>query len=82
MEMGVAVRGPGRYNRAVSMAGGRGAGIAILVMLYAIALALAYAPFDLGQLRVAGVSVLWWYACAMGPVGAGVAAALLLWRGD
>jgi hypothetical protein len=66
----------------VSIAGGRRAGIAILVVLYAIALVLACAPFDLGQLRVGGVSLLWWYAFAMGPATATVAASLLLWRGD
>lgn len=61
---------------------GRRIGIAIFAILLALALALAHAPFDLGNLRVAGVSLLWWYAFVLAPAAAAVTAARLLWRRD
>jgi hypothetical protein len=66
----------------VSIAGGRRTGIAILIALFAVGLVLAHTPHDLGTLRFAGVSVLWWYAFGAGPAaGALVTAALLSRRG-
>jgi hypothetical protein len=44
------------------MADARRAGITTLVALLAGAPALAQSPFDLAALRVAGVSLQWWYA--------------------
>jgi hypothetical protein len=72
--------GAGRYNRAVSIAGGRGTGIAILIALFALGLVLAHAPFDPGSLRLAGVSVLWWYALGAAPLVGGLMTAVLLFR--
>jgi hypothetical protein len=51
--------------------------MAILLALYAIALALACEPFDLGRVRVAGVSIVWWYTFAVAPALAAVTVAIL-----
>jgi hypothetical protein len=69
------------YNRAVSGGGGRCVGIVILTLLFAVALILAHAPLDLGSVRVAGVSVLWWYTFAMAPALAVLTTVVLLPRG-
>jgi hypothetical protein len=69
------------YNRAVSGGGGRRVGIVILTLLFAVALILAHAPLDLGSVRVAGVSVLWWYTFAMAPALAVLTTVVLLPRG-
>ena len=52
----------------------------VLLSLLAGAAFLAHGPFALGSLRLAGVSLLWWYAALAGPVVAVVAvmAALLV----
>ena len=78
--MSFAALGRRRYNRAVPRADGRRIGIAILAVLLAVGLALGHAPFELGNLRVAGVSLLWWYAFGIAPTLAAVTAAFLLWR--
>jgi hypothetical protein len=64
------------------MSGGRGRrnGIAALLVLLVLALLLALAPATPGAVRLAGVSVLWWYTGLAAPVGATVLAALLLAR--
>ena len=68
------------YNRAVLRAGRRRIGIVILTLLFAVALGLAHAPLDLGGLRIAGVSVLWWYALVVAPSLAALSVAVLLFR--
>ena len=54
----------------------------VLLALIAGAGVLAHGPFALGALRIAGVSLLWWYAAAVAPLVAGavVVAALLVRR--
>jgi len=42
-------------------------GLALGLLLAGLAL-LAVGPFDLGAVRVAGVSLLWWYGGAVAPV--------------
>jgi uncharacterized membrane protein len=46
------------------------AAIVTLVTLLAVAVVLAADPLHLGGVRVAGVSLLWWYAGAAGPLAA------------
>lgn len=41
-----------------------------LLGLLAAALVLAHAPLEIGAIRIAGVSVLWWYVTAVGPAAA------------
>jgi hypothetical protein len=52
----------------------------VLLALIAGAAVLAHGPFGLGSVRLAGVSLLWWYAAVAAPVvaiGAAVAALLV-----
>lgn len=56
-----------RYNRPVS-ARIRRAAIAALLLLIAVAIALPMMPGMPGTLRIAGVSLLWWYAAVLTPV--------------
>lgn len=55
-------------------------GIVVLIVLLAGALALIQAPFELSRLRVAGVSLLWWYALFVAPLVATLVAVPLLRR--
>ncbi|PYM23218.1 MAG: hypothetical protein DMD78_12485 [Candidatus Rokuibacteriota bacterium] len=57
---------------------GRRIGIAALLVLLAIAPLLALAPAAPGAVRIAGVSVLWWYVGFAAPLAATVLATLLL----
>lgn len=68
------------YNRAVLRAGRRPIGIAILALLFAMGLGLSHAPLDLGELRLGGVSVLWWYTVVVAPSLAALATAVILLR--
>jgi hypothetical protein len=52
-----------------------------LLVLVAGGLALALAPFDLGALRLAGLSLLWWYVGLLAPAAAAALAAWGLARG-
>jgi hypothetical protein len=56
-------------------------GIAALLVLLAVAPVLALAPAAPGAVRVAGVSVLWWYAAVLAPLAATTLAIVLLARG-
>lgn len=60
------------------MSRGRRAGIVTLLALLAGALALPLAPFDLAAVRLAGVSLLWWYAAVLAPLLAAVVAVFVL----
>jgi len=64
------------------MAGPRGrrVGIAALLVLLAVAPLLALAPAAPGAVRVAGVSLLWWYAALAAPLAATGLAVVLLVR--
>jgi hypothetical protein len=64
------------------MAGPRGRrlGIAALLVLLAVAPLLALAPAAPGAVRLAGVSVLWWYAALAAPLAATSLAVVLLVR--
>jgi hypothetical protein len=63
----------------VSRTDARRAGILVLVVLFAGGLVLARAPGDLGAVRLAGVSLLWWYSALVAPgVAVALAVALLL----
>ena len=58
-------------------------GIAVMIVLLAGALALIHAPFELARLRVAGISLLWWYSLFVAPlVATGAAVPLLRRRSD
>jgi hypothetical protein len=57
---------------------GRRRGIAALLVLLAAAPVLALAPAAPGAVRVAGVSVLWWYAGFAAPLLATAVAILVL----
>jgi hypothetical protein len=46
------------------------AAIVTLIILLAVAIVLAADPLHLGGVRVAGVSLLWWYSAAAGPLAA------------
>ena len=59
---------------------GRRRGIAALLVLLAVAPVLALAPAAPGAVRVAGVSVLWWYAGLAAPLLATAVAILVLVR--
>ena len=59
---------------------GRRRGIAALLVLLAAAPVLALAPAAPGAVRVAGVSVLWWYAGLAAPLLATAVAILVLVR--
>jgi len=64
------------------MAGPRGRrlGIAALLVLLAVAPVLALAPAAPGAVRIAGVSLLWWYAALAAPLAATSLAVVLLVR--
>ena len=64
------------------MAGPRGRlmGIAALLVLLAVAPLLALAPAAPGAVRLAGVSVLWWYTGLAAPLAATILAIVLLVR--
>ena len=64
------------------MAGPRGRrlGIAALLVLLAVAPVLALAPAAPGAVRVAGVSLLWWYTGLAAPLVATALATVLLLR--
>lgn len=47
-----------------------------LLGLLAVALGLAHTPLEIGAIRIAGVSALWWYVTAVAPALAIVLAAL------
>lgn len=67
----------------MSVAHGRRTAIVLLVGLLAGALLLALAPAAPGAVRVAGVSLLWWYVGGAAPLAATVIAlAVLLRRGE
>lgn len=53
----------------------RHAGLFTLLVLVAGGVALALAPFDLGAIRLAGISLLWWYVGLVAPAVAIVLAA-------
>jgi hypothetical protein len=56
-----------------------GAAIVLLLALVLGGLVLALAPLDVGAVRLAGVSVLWWYAAVLVPlVGVAVTTGRLL----
>jgi len=55
-------------------------GIAALLVLLAVAPVLALAPAAPGAVRVAGVSLLWWYAALAAPLAATSLAVVLLVR--
>lgn len=55
-------------------------GIAALLVLLAVAPALALAPAAPGAVRLAGVSVLWWYAALLAPLVATTVAIVFLAR--
>ena len=54
----------------MSGARGRRLGIAALLVLLALAPVLALAPAAPGAVRIAGVSLLWWYAGLAAPLAA------------
>jgi hypothetical protein len=62
----------------MSGASGRRTGIAALLALLAAALLLALAPAAPGAVRIAGVSLLWWYAGLVAPAVATALAVVLL----
>ncbi|HTO10826.1 MAG TPA: hypothetical protein VMQ51_04580 [Candidatus Binatia bacterium] len=59
---------------------GRRLGIAALLVLLAVAPVLALAPAAPGAVRIAGVSLLWWYAGLAAPLAATTLAIVLLVR--
>ena len=62
------------------MSGARHRAIVALLVLLAIAPLLALAPFAPGAVRLAGVSLLWWYAGLVAPLAATIIAVTMLWR--
>jgi len=54
--------------------------IGALLVLLAVAPLLALAPSAPGAVRLAGVSVLWWYTGLIAPLAATVIAVTILWR--
>ena len=65
----------------MSGARGRRIGIAALLILLVAAPVLALAPAAPGAVRVAGVSLLWWYTALAAPLAATTLAIFLLVRG-
>jgi hypothetical protein len=55
-------------------------GIVALLVLLGLAPVLALAPATPGAVRIAGVSLLWWYAGVAAPLAATVLATVLLVR--
>ena len=64
----------------MSVARGRRTGIVALLVLLAAAPLLALAPAAPGAVRLAGVSLLWWYAGLVAPLLATTLAIVLLLR--
>jgi hypothetical protein len=64
----------------MSGARGRRLGIAALLVLLALAPVLALAPAAPGAVRIAGVSLLWWYTGLAAPLAATALAIVLLVR--
>jgi hypothetical protein len=63
------------------MPGGRPGGIAFLLALLAGAPLLAALPGDPGAIRLAGLSLAWWYAAVVAPLaGLGVTLLVLMRR--
>lgn len=58
----------------------RRAGILALLALLAGALMLAIAPMRVGEVRIGGVSALWWYLGLIAPIAAAAAAIISLVR--
>ena len=56
----------------------RRAGIAMLLLILAGGAAVVSLPLGAGAVRLAGVSVAWWYAAGLGPVAATLVAILAL----
>ena len=54
--------------------------IVVLLVLLALAPVLALAPSAPGAVRLAGVSLLWWYAGLVAPLAATIIAVTMLWR--
>jgi hypothetical protein len=66
----------------MSVPRGRRTAIAALLVLLVGAPLLALAPAAPGAVRVAGVSLLWWYAAVVAPLLATGLAIVLLVRGE
>jgi hypothetical protein len=62
------------------VSGARHRAIVALLVLLAIAPLLALAPFAPGAVRLAGVSLLWWYTGLIAPLTATLIVVTLLWR--
>jgi hypothetical protein len=62
------------------VSGARHRAIVALLVLLAIAPLLALAPFAPGAVRLAGVSLLWWYTGLIAPLAATLIVVTLLWR--
>ena len=56
----------------------RRAGIAILLLILVGGAAIVSLPLGAGAVRLAGVSVAWWYSAALGPVAGTLVAILAL----
>ena len=56
--------------------------IAVLFLLLGGVLLLTVAPFEIGTIRLAGVSLLWWYGVLAVPVAAGTVTVAALVRRD
>jgi hypothetical protein len=54
--------------------------IAVLFLLLGGVLLLTVAPFEIGTIRLAGVSLLWWYAVVAVPVAGGIVTVVALAR--
>lgn len=62
----------------MSSGAARRVGVLILLVVLGGAFLFAFGPRAVGAVRLAGVSLLWWYAGLVGPVVAGGATALVL----
>jgi hypothetical protein len=72
-----------RYNPAMSSAVGRRAGVIVLLVMLLVVPLLAVLPGSPGSIRIAGVSLLWWYAGLAAPLGAtAITIALLIAAAD
>ncbi|HEV8141435.1 MAG TPA: hypothetical protein VGQ77_01150 [Methylomirabilota bacterium] len=54
--------------------------IAVLFLLLGGVLLLTVAPFEIGTIRLAGVSLLWWYAVVAVPIAGGIVTVAALAR--
>jgi hypothetical protein len=54
--------------------------IGVLLLLLAVAPLLALAPSAPGAVRLAGVSLLWWYTGLIAPLAATAITIAILWR--